>query len=90
MSEPRKKDLIEDRVRFQHGYVMGLAHRSDRKITDDDRRILERVAASLMRLWEIENAPDRFCVTQPDGACVSTDPRCMHHEGVGPGAESDR
>ena len=47
MSEPRKKDLIEDRVRFQHGYVMGLAHRSDRKITDDDRRILERVAASL-------------------------------------------
>ena len=22
--------------------------------------------------------PDAFCVTAPDGACVSNDPRCMH------------
>lgn len=22
--------------------------------------------------------PDAYCVTQPDGECVSTDPRCMH------------
>jgi hypothetical protein len=23
--------------------------------------------------------PDRFCVTTPDGGCVSTDPRCVHN-----------
>lgn len=24
------------------------------------------------------SAPDAYCVTTPDGDCVSTDPRCMH------------
>lgn len=23
--------------------------------------------------------PDRYCVTEADGSCVSTDPRCMHN-----------
>jgi DnaJ-class molecular chaperone len=29
---------------------------------------------------EVDNdpAPDAYCVTAPDGSCVSDDPRCMH------------
>lgn len=26
-------------------------------------------------------APDKYCVTRPDGECVSTDQRCMHQSG---------
>ena len=26
----------------------------------------------------MKHEPDRYCVTTPDGDCVSTDPRCMH------------
>ena len=28
----------------------------------------------------IEKFPDKYCVTQPDGDCISTDPRCMHQQ----------
>jgi hypothetical protein len=24
--------------------------------------------------------PDKYCVTTPDGDCISTDPRCMHNK----------
>lgn len=24
--------------------------------------------------------PDRYCITLPDGSCVSSDPRCMHNQ----------
>lgn len=26
--------------------------------------------------------PDMFCLTMPDGECVSDDPRCMHRKGL--------
>lgn len=28
---------------------------------------------------EANDRPDQFCLTMPDGSCVSTDPRCMHN-----------
>ena len=31
--------------------------------------------------------PDAYCVTTPDGACVSTDPRCMHQPAQEPVAQ---
>lgn len=27
-----------------------------------------------------DDEPDRFCITTPDGNCVSEDPRCMHNK----------
>jgi len=27
-------------------------------------------------------APDKYCVTLPNGDCISTDPRCMHNADV--------
>ena len=26
------------------------------------------------------NEPDRFCVTTPDGGCISTHPECIHNK----------
>jgi hypothetical protein len=27
-----------------------------------------------------DDRPDQYCVTRPDGACISEDPRCMHNK----------
>jgi len=27
-----------------------------------------------------DDEPDRFCITTPDGDCISDDPRCMHNK----------
>lgn len=28
----------------------------------------------------LKGEPDQFCVTDGDGSCISTDPRCMHNK----------
>jgi hypothetical protein len=38
----------------------------------------ENYTTAKRRLEEMPPPPDKYCVTLPDGDCVSKDPRCMH------------
>ena len=43
--------------------------------------VAEKLAARIGKTADelADLAPDRFCVTAPDGTCVSADMRCMHN-----------
>lgn len=45
---------------------------------------LAKIARLEKKVRESSNEPDRYCVTAPDGECISTDPRCMHHVHAAP------
>lgn len=45
---------------------------------------LAKIARLEKKVREASNEPDRYCVTAPDGECISTDPRCMHHVHAAP------
>lgn len=47
---------------------------------------LAKIARLEKKVREASNEPDRYCVTAPDGECISTDPRCMHHVHAAPKA----
>lgn len=35
-----------------------------------------------MSIVKLNEPPDTYCMTTPDGDCVSTDPRCIHRRGT--------
>lgn len=45
---------------------------------------LAKISRLEKKVREASNEPDRYCVTAPDGECISTDPRCMHHVHAAP------
>lgn len=53
----------------------GLSYRRNRVIA---------IFNAMIAAGQAETAPDSGCLTQEDGECISTDPRCMHFAS-GPG-----
>ena len=37
---------------------------------------------NMIRRTRFDDPPDTYCITLPDGSCVSEDPRCMHNKGT--------
>lgn len=58
--------------------------RQDHAVTKDDfarektARIAQDAELKVLRA-KVYDAPDKYCVTTPDGNCISEDPRCMHN-----------
>lgn len=55
---------------------------------EDDKpcpRCKERQKQKLIEIMQADekdglyDTPDKYCVTRPDGECISEDPRCMHN-----------
>lgn len=60
-----------------------LRHMVDRGRVDDDglrhsAKLAWRALALLETELELQDTPDRYCITAANGDCISTDPRCMH------------
>lgn len=55
---------------------MGKKKDKKRARKDEQRKLLLEGKISVN---DIRRGADRYCVTAPDGSCISKDPRCMHN-----------